>query len=320
MAKRDIVVIGASAGGFEALRSLVHMLPSGFPAAVVVVLHLAPTKPSNLAYFLTTEGGMPAVTVEDGQALQPGVIYVGPPNLHVIIEGDVLRLDPGPHENGFRPAIDRLFRSAAVCCGPRTIGVILSGMRDDGAEGLALIKRCGGVALVQDPKEALYPSMPEAAIDNVEVDRITTVAALPSLLERYVAAEAAPADNAVTTDRSETDADQVFGCPECGGVAREVRETNLLRYRCRVGHVYNADSFVEEHARGVEDALWSAINALSERKSLTRRMARRAREAGRPRVADRYEQLAREAEGRAESIRRLLLPAIAEDTAINDGQ
>jgi two-component system, chemotaxis family, protein-glutamate methylesterase/glutaminase len=315
MAKRDVVVIGASAGGFEALRSIAHMLPPGFPAAIVVVLHLAPTKPSNLAYFLTIEGGMPAVTIEDGQALTPGVIYVAPPNLHAVIEGDILRLDPGPHENGFRPAIDRLFRSAAVSCGSRTIGVVLSGMRDDGAEGLALIKRCGGIAIVQDPKEALYPSMPEAALDNLTVDRVVTIAALPSVLQSYVAAEASAHPQHVTPSESETDVDQVFVCPECGGVAREVQEANMVRYRCRVGHVYNSESFVEEHSRGVEDALWYAVNALSERKSLTRRMARRAREAGRARVAERYEQLAQEAEQRAESIRRLLLPAIMETAA-----
>ena len=182
MAKRDLIAIGASAGSIEVLRALIHRLPGDLGAAIVLAVHLAPTKRSELAHLLRLSGSLDAVTASDGMRLEPGRIHVAPPNLHLTIEGDRLRTDSGPRENGFRPAIDRLFRSVARERGPRAIGVILSGMRDDGTDGLAVMKRCGALAIVQDPASAAFSSMPESAINRVAVDHIVRVEEMADLL------------------------------------------------------------------------------------------------------------------------------------------
>src|SRR5579884_3723136 len=168
---RDLVVMGASAGGVEALRRVVAGLPAELPAAICIVLHLAPDSPSALPKILERAGALPCRAASDGEPLEPGSVLVAPPDRHLVVEDGRVRLTVGPRENGHRPAIDTLFRSAAAR-GDRVVGVVLSGTRDDGAAGLAVIKANGGGAIVQDPKEAMYAGMPRSALASVQVDAV----------------------------------------------------------------------------------------------------------------------------------------------------
>ena len=189
MSAKRIVVIGASAGGIEALRGLVGGLPDFFPAPVCIVMHLAPRSPSVLHEILNRSGRLPVAQARNGSRLQPGHIYVAPPDCHLLLEPGVLRVTKDPKENRFRPAIDPLFRSAAQVFGPAATGVILTGNLDDGAAGLWAIKQLGGVAVVQQPSDALFPSMPLSAIARVTPDHVVPLAAMPELLVRLVAGE-----------------------------------------------------------------------------------------------------------------------------------
>ena len=178
---RDIVVVGASAGGVEALRTLVAGLPEGFPAALFIVLHVPPTT-SVLPAILTRAGKLPAAHARDGDAIEHGRIYVAPPNHHLLLKGDIVRVERGPRENGHRPAINPLFRTAAMRYRERVVGVILSGSLDDGIAGSVAVKRLGGAVLVQDPADALYPTMPKGAIEAGIANEVLPVAGIPSRL------------------------------------------------------------------------------------------------------------------------------------------
>jgi two-component system chemotaxis response regulator CheB len=229
----------------------------------------------------------------------------------------------GPKENGFRPAADPLFRTAARMCGARTVGVVLSGGLDDGTEGLSIIKQYGGTAIAQDPVEATFPSMPASAIANVDVDHVLPVAQMAPLLDRLAreplpnGAPVMPPENGDEPDVAEVgDASLLvndlpgppsgFTCPECGGALWELRQGRLVKFRCHVGHSYTADGLVAEQTRDLESALWTALRALEESAGLRRRMARRARGGSYPAVAADYEKQAEEAEARAAVIRKVL--------------
>ena len=199
MPGHDIIVVGASAGGVEALTSLVRDLPPDLPAAVFVVLHFPPHATSMLPAILNRAGTLPAHHAEDGEAIAHGHIYVAPPDRHLLVEQGVVRVVADPRENGHRPAIDPLFRSAARAHGRRVAGVVLSGTLDDGTAGLQAVKTGGGVAIAQDPTEALYPGMPLSAVENVAVDRVLPVAAIAAYLVQ-LAREAVPEGVGALTD------------------------------------------------------------------------------------------------------------------------
>ena len=184
MAARDIIVVGASAGGVNALATLAEGLPPDLPASVLVALHLAPGVTSILPEILARAGRLPAVHPKDGEAYEKGKIYVAPPDHHLLVREGHLRLTRGARENLHRPAIDPLFRSAALAHGPRVIGVVLTGSLDDGTAGLSAVKRCGGTAVVQDPSDASHPSMPAAALKNVAVDHSVPLSEMAALLAR----------------------------------------------------------------------------------------------------------------------------------------
>ena len=324
MPGRDIIVIGASAGGVEALKQLVHGLPADLPAAVFVVLHVPPHGPSVLPRILTRAGRLPAAHPADGQPIRPGTITVAPPDYHLLVKPGHVRLTRGPRENGHRPAADALFRTAARSYGGRVVGVVLSGVLDDGTAGLAAVKRAGGLAVVQHPDDALYAGMPQSAIDNVAVDYTLPVADLAALLTR-LATEPAPAPHPGLSPDGDKEADMAelepgavhahhrpgtpsaFGCPECGGVLWELRDGDLLRFRCRVGHAWSADSLLAEQSDGLEAALWSALRALEEQAALSRRMADRAVARGHTGSAEVFAGQSRDATAHAEVIRRVLL-------------
>jgi two-component system chemotaxis response regulator CheB len=295
MPTRDVVVVGASAGGVETLRDFVRGLPPDLPACVLVVLHLPSSAFSALPAILTRAGRLPAVSAEDGAPLTRGRIFVAPPDRHLVVRDGHVALGRGPKENGHRPAIDVLFRSAARWHGPRTIGVVLSGTLDDGAAGLLTISERGGVAVVQDPETALYDGMPAAALRAVPDARCVAAADLP----QTVAALCDDAVDSLTlavgrTLEMETDIPQMdegalseedrpgvpaaMSCPDCNGAMFVLDEGSVVRYRCRVGHAWSPESLLAEQVEAAEGALWAAIRVLEEKAALHRQLATRAGE------------------------------------------
>jgi two-component system, chemotaxis family, protein-glutamate methylesterase/glutaminase len=291
--RRDVVVVGASAGGVEALRQLVAGLPSDFPAAVLVVLHVPPTGTSALPRILDRAGPLPARHAREGDQLQPGQILVAAPDQHLIVYDGALTLSSGPRENGHRPAVDVLFRTAAAALGPRVIAVVLSGALDDGAAGMVAVKLRGGVGICQDPAEALHASMPSAAIQAAAVDEVAPAARIPALLSKLVLEEvpdqAPMAPELMRTEARMADFDLEsmvdtdhpgrpagYTCPDCHGPLFEIVEGDLLRFRCRVGHAWSMASLVAQQSNALQGALWTALRALEEKAALTRRLGERA--------------------------------------------
>ena len=322
-----IIVIGASAGGVEALSRVICTLPPDFPAAIFVVLHISPAGPSLLPEILTRVGRNPAVHARNEQKIAPGFIYIAPPDHHLLIKPGRMVVTRGPRENNARPAIDPLFRTAARSYGPWVVGIILSGGMDDGTLGLMDVKRFDGVALVQDPEEAMFPSMPNSAIENVQIDRVLSLDDMGPLLTR-LAREPVPAEQGAAfmarnneadePDIAEEGSDELktrnltgppskFTCPECGGALWEILNGKLLRYRCHVGHGFTAESLMAAQGERLEDALWSALRALDETAGMRRRMAERARKGGWNLIARSYEEQAQHAEARAGLVRSVLV-------------
>ncbi|XVV09014.1 chemotaxis protein CheB [Actinoplanes sp. CA-131856] len=312
-----MVAVGASAGGVEALRSLVAGLPPGYPGAVLVVLHIARSAPSALPSILDRSGPLPARAATDGEPLRSGHIYVAPSDHHLLLLDGHMRLTRGPAENGHRPAIDPLFRSVARAAGARTAGVVLSGSRDDGASGLATIAAQGGATIVQDPEDALCPWMPRAAIARAAPDHILPVAKIGALLSGMAAMDLPPSNPpndrllefevAITDPESTLTTDQVaepagYGCPTCGGSLFQIESDPTPRFRCRVGHAWSPESLLDEQAIALEGALWIALRALEEKSALSRRMAG-TRHSG---TGARLETVAEDAETAASTIRKLI--------------
>ena len=284
MPDHGIVVVGASAGGVEALADLAASLPDDLAAAVFVVLHLPATGTSALPEILRRHGPLPAAHVNDGEPIRPGRIYVAPPDHHVLVRTGHVHLSRGPRENGHRPAIDPLFRSAAREYATEVIGVVLSGALDDGTAGLLAIKSRGGVAVVQQPTDALYPGMPGNALEHVQVDHVVAAASIGKLLTRLVADLLdAPREPAPTGMRVEVEMEGFapeafesnhpgrpsgFSCPDCNGVLWQIKDGGPERYRCRVGHAWSPESLLSQQSEALEAALWVALRSLEERAAL----------------------------------------------------
>lgn len=331
MSGHDIVVIGASAGGVEALLKLVSKLPTDLPASVFVVLHIPPQSPSLLPVILSRSSPLPATHPKDGTHIKRGHIYIAPPDHHIVLEQEQIRIIRGPKENRHRPAVDVLFRSAASVYGPRVIGVVLTGALDDGTAGLLAIKRLGGMAVVQDPDDALYPSMPHSVMEHVEVDYVLPLDDIASKVVSLVDMEVdrtmeqpAPEDmenelSLAKMDLSRQENDTRVGtpsqysCPECGGVLWEIQDESLLRFRCRVGHAFSIDSMMAEQSDAIEEAMWAALKTLEEQASISRKMAEQSRRNGHTLMAHRFEERQKQAEKRID----LLMSALQKsETAI----
>jgi two-component system chemotaxis response regulator CheB len=330
MPTHDIIVIGGSAGALVSLRKILQDLPSDFPAAIFVVVHTSPESPSMLPHLLTRAGRLRAEAAVDGASFTAGRIYVAPPDHHLLLELGRVRVTRGPRENRVRPAVDPLFRTAAAAYGPRVVGIILSGGQDDGVAGLSHIKRAGGIAIVQDPSEAEATGMPESAIREIDVDHVLRtedmVAVISGLVhmpigESGTRGNAGPLDVVEAgRDTAESGSDALhsgvlpgppspFTCPECGGALWEMRDGELIRFRCHVGHAFNGNSLVAAQSGTLESALWTALRALEESSALRRRMADHARRRGMGAIAEAYEEQARESELRAEVVRGALVDA-----------
>lgn len=318
----SLVVVGASAGGVEALQRFARALPSDFAAPVLVVLHASPRSRSYLPEILSRSGRLPAVHARDGDRIEGGRIYIAPPDCHLVVADGTLRVVRGPRENGHRPAIDPLFRTAAAEYDSRVAGVVLSGTLDDGTVGLNCIKEAGGATLAQDPDDALYADMPLNAIAYVDPDYVQPVEDLVDTLVRLTASgrlelgrngavtapdddplEAAPAPGAEDAQPGEIVS---FSCPECGGTLWETESGGTVSYRCRVGHAYTLNNLVARHGDAIERALWTAYRALEERAAMSHRVARRLADRGRPDSSERFERQAEVSERHAAELKSIL--------------
>ena len=326
-AAEGLVVIGASAGGVSALLKLSSALPEQFPAPILVVLHIG-ANTSVLPMLLSAHGNNRAVHAEDGQPLEKATIYVAPPDHHMLVQDGRIRLSRGPKEHHTRPAVDPLFRSAALAAGPRVVGVVLTGRLDDGTAGLSAIKQCGGIAVVQDPAEAEHPGMPRSALQSVAVDHCLPLEGIAAQLQRLVTSLPAPVEAAVPPVPGLTHEVAVFdgegdpmenlraigkpstlACPDCAGVLWEIGDTEPERYRCHTGHAFSLRSLEGTQSATTEDALWGAVRALQQREVILRRLAEHERKVGADVDADRYETQADEAARHAELLHGLVVEA-----------
>ena len=279
-AKRDLIVIGASAGGVEALKYLVADLPADLPAVVVAVLHLMSSGPSRLDTILDRVSQMPVTLAADGERPERGHVYIAPPGFHTLLQGDSIQLSDAPPENGYRPSIDQFFLSAARAYGRRAIGVVLTGTLSDGTEGLRLIKAHGGATVVQDPDDAIFDDMPRNAIDQVEPDRIAPLEGLGGVLCELLGVphpKGQTANSAVLgPSRKPLQPGAVLlTCPTCGGVLIEHADEEVFKLTCQAGHTYTPEDLAEKQHADLEAALWQAVRMFKERTELLRLMAAR---------------------------------------------
>ena len=330
MKSRSIIVIGASAGGFEALKTLVAGLPAEFQASIFVVWHVSPDVRGVLPQVLNRFGTVPAAHAVDGEKIVENRIYVAPPDHHLLVERGNVRVTRGPKENRFRPAVDPLFRSAAYAYNNRVIGVILSGALDDGTAGLWTIKRRGGLAVVQDPLDAEVPSMPQNALREVAVDYKVPITEMADLLVRLSSEEVGENAGNEMIETGENEKTEIeiriaaeksafeagvmklgvltpFTCPECHGVMSRLRDGNIQRYRCHTGHAFSADALLAGVTENIEESLYNVIRGVEESVMLLNHLGDHFAEINQPKLAAVYFKKANEAETRVDSIRQVAL-------------
>jgi two-component system chemotaxis response regulator CheB len=333
---RCIIVIGASAGGIEPLKQIVRDLPANLPAAVFVVLHIGPV--SYLAGILDRAGTLEATTAENGAIVKTGNVYVAPPGFHLLLHDDHMMLRRGPRENLARPAIDPLFRSAALSYGARVIGVLLSGALSDGTAGLRAVKAVGGLAVLQHPRDATVPSMVKSALRYVDIDHCVPATELGGLLARLAVEPAgetlaAPQglrlETAIAAQEHSTMKNEdrlgelsMFTCPECHGPLWEIEDGDMLRYRCHTGHAFTPEAVMEAQSAEADETLWSLLRAHQQRAAFARRMAEREKMRDRSVLAAQLRERAKEYEADAEVIERILETrrvAVAGHDAVEEG-
>ena len=328
--KRDIIVIGASAGGLNLFRQILAGLPDDFNASVFIVWHMSPEWKSVLPDLLGSVTSVPVATAFDKEPIVPGHIYIAPQDCHMILESDVVRVTHGPKENLFRPAIDPLFRSAASIFGPRVIGVILSGGLDDGSAGLYSIKRMGGMAIIQDPATAENSAMPLNASRIVRPDYMVDVQEIPGLLAKLSAETAEPLNIAAVKEKEKMDFEvgvaaggpslkqgltffdnySAYTCPECKGTLSEIKEGKIVRFRCHTGHAFSALSLLSSLDKNIEGSLWTTVRAMEESFFLLRQMADQMRIENNTNMAAAYFERAEKMEARKEHLRQIVLQYI----------
>jgi two-component system chemotaxis response regulator CheB len=326
MQRKDIIVIGTSTGGIDALKELVAGLPRDLKASIFITLHVAPYSLGILPEILERAGSLHASNATDWEQIEQGRIYVAPPDRHLIVEpSGHVRVTRGPRENRFRPAIDPLFRSAAHAFGPRVVGIILTGWLDDGTAGLWAVKERGGTAVVQQPEDAFAPAMPLSAIKHVEVDHIVPLKEIAPLLVRLTEAPAveegvrpvseelemevkiAREDNALESGIMKWGEPSVYACPECHGTLLQLKEGGNMRFRCHTGHAYSVDALLAEFTEKTEDSLWNAIRAIEEGVLLMRELAKHFGEQHTGTDAEALLTKADESQQRADLVRRAVM-------------
>jgi two-component system chemotaxis response regulator CheB len=296
MANRNVVAIGTSAGGVEALRHLVSKFSPDLPASVLITIHLSSEFRSTMDTILTAAGPLPARFADDGEVIANGHIYIAPPKRHLLLDGKHILLGQGARENNAMPAIDPMFRATALCCGFRTIGVVLTGTLGDGASGLWALEQSGGITVVQDPADAAFPDMPETALSRVKPNHVVTLVEMPALLEHLVRkpagrpgpvpdrikyeVEVAKGGRGNMNDMDRIARRSVLACPDCHGVMWEIDEGDLVRYRCHIGHAYTAELMGIALDENLRRALASARRALEERTALAEKLHKEADKSG----------------------------------------
>lgn len=332
MSGHDIIVIGTSAGGLKALGMVLGALPPNLDAALFIVQHLAADKPSLLPQILADVGALPVTHPSDGEPIQSARIYVAPPDHHLLVNQGVMRVVRGPQENRFRPAIDTLFRSAARAYGSRVVGVVLTGYLDDGTVGLQAIKKRGGVAIVQDPSEAEYPSMAKSALRFVNVDYCLPLAEISDLLVRLskepaveekaypvteeIEVESKIAEQGMNTQEFLEHVEAIgtrttYTCPECNGSIWQIGTSDPLRFRCHIGHSFTANVFLSEQTQNLENALWSAVRAMEEKVTFSQQMAERMENYNLLNDAAKYQEHAKGLDQEVALLRGLILNGFA---------
>lgn len=322
MSRRDIVAIGGSLGAVDAVARLCRDLPADFAATLFIVIHVGALGNDLLAGLLDAQSAISVSTATDGEVLRRGHAYVAPADHHLLVVDDVLRLGRGPRENMARPAIDPLFRSVGIRYGPRAIAVVLTGMLNDGAAGLADVKRCGGITVVQNPGDAVAQEMPRGALRGSDVDYRAPLSDMAALLMRLAQEDAGPAVEIPQDIKAEVDialgrradtetvlgfADPVpLSCPACGGVLAQIKRWPPTRFRCQVGHSYTAEALATQQEGSVDEAIRVALRIMGERAVLSEKMADDARRTGRNAAAASYETLAQESHAHAETLRRAI--------------
>jgi two-component system chemotaxis response regulator CheB len=319
MANRDVLAIGTSAGGVEALSFLAKRFPRDFPASVLVTIHVPSHHRSALDEVLNRAGPLPAQFARSGDTVRKGRIYLAPPDRHLLLDGDRVTLGVGPRENNSRPAIDPMLRSTAVCCSGRAVGVVLTGSLGDGASGLWAIRQGGGITVVQDPQDAAFSEMPLTALNRAKPDHVIKLEDMPGLLDSLVHQPAGEAQPLPRSLRYEVEVARtgrgsmeqmdsigrrsVLACPDCGGVMWEIDEEDLVRYRCHVGHTYTAEVMSLALDESLRRALASALRALEERVALARKLYRQAVDSGHRLLAETWKDKAHEFEREMDVIR-----------------
>ena len=322
-----VIVIGTSAGGIEALKTLLGKLPADLAAFPLAVIHIASSSPRMLPELLSKPGQLRCVHPCQGESLQRGRFYLAPPDQHMLVDArETIRLSHGPKENRARPAIDPLFRSAALAFGPEVIGVILTGNLDDGTAGLLAVKRSGGTTVIQDPADAVAPSMPSSAARHVQIDHKVPLSKMGPLLVQ-LSKEKPKAERFVMPDRLKLEAEiaadekavlhediakigdpSVFTCPDCHGTLLRIRDEQLLRFRCHTGHAFTGQSLVTSLNESTEDAIWGAVRALQEGAMLLQHLAQHALDAGQDHEAKSLDREAQKKREQAALVRGSLVP------------
>lgn len=308
------VVIGTSAGGLEALRVIVGGLAPDLPAAVLIVMHISPQGPGLLSDLLSRVGPLRVGKSTDGELIEHGKLYIAPPDHHLLVKGQHISLSRGPKENCSRPAIDPLFRTAAAAFGARTVGIILTGMLDDGTAGLAAVKGRGGATIIQDPREALYPSMPESALRYVGGDFVLPIGEIAASINRLVreprnVGQELPASLQIEIETRFVEMETMsikdmeaigthagVSCPECHGPIWKIKDGPIQRYRCHVGHAYSAQTMLAGQIEAQETHLWQALRVMKERVALIWEMRAHAQDDDRAADARAYEATVRRLE------------------------
>ncbi|ALI99969.1 chemotaxis protein CheB [Rufibacter tibetensis] len=325
----DIIVIGTSAGGMAVLCELMDQLPADLPASIFIVQHLARNSNSDvLVERLNKTSKLTCHVAEHELTIEQGHVYFVPQDHHLLLQKGRMLVTKGPRENLFRPAIDPLFRSAAAAYGPRVIGIVLTGMLQDGTVGMEMIKRAGGITMVQKPEEAEYPDMPQSVLNEIEVDYVVTIAEMGELLQELVFVPASataeiPEDIAyeasiaerlmLDTGNGEIEDTELMGprsnfsCPSCGGALWEVNKGNVVHYRCHVGHSFTPDAYLNANVESIEETLWIALRMLEERRTMLSAMAEQDRRKGHNHWSEAQEERANELKLHIARIRQLLM-------------
>jgi two-component system chemotaxis response regulator CheB len=322
---RNVIVVGASAGGVEALIQFFGELPADLAAAVLVVLHIPSSTPSQLAPILARATRLPVKPGVDLEEILPGQVYVASADRHLMVDGNQIRITRGPRESRSRPSIDVLFRSASVACGSRVVAVVLSGALDDGTAGAWAIKDRGGLVLAQEPSDAMHASMPESVIQHVEVDHVGTARQLAEVVAGLVGSPAPtmPSPGESEKHKVETliamEGDGLkagvmelgkvskYTCPDCHGVLMQIEEGSIVRFRCHTGHAFSLMTLMAEVNESIDTGLWDTLRAIEERVMLLRQMEQLARASQRVAEADRCKRQAEETEQRLKPLRELVL-------------